>query len=156
MPMIESLHAALAQARGRLDGDPYANPIALLALDLEQKLGSGALDEHAAEALIQRLTREAFAERAAAARRYLGELDPARNRDSIRRLLLGLARDGRRCAAAVRGVRRRCRARLLRLRVHGAPDFRPDHGAADHAGRGRVRRRTTIRRASRSWTVPSA
>ena len=89
---IAALHEALAQARGRLDGDPYANPIALLALDLEQKLGSGVLDEHAAAALIQRLTREAFAERAAASRRYLGELDPARNRESIRQLLMGLAR----------------------------------------------------------------
>ena len=79
MPRSTPLQQALAQARGRLDGDPYANPIALLALDLEQKLGSGELDEHAAEALIQRLTREAFAARAAAARRYLGELDPARN-----------------------------------------------------------------------------
>ena len=90
--LIESLHASLAKARGRLDGDPYANPIALLALDLEHQLGSGALDEHAAEALIQRLTREAFAERAVAARRYLGELDPARNRESIRQLLVDLAR----------------------------------------------------------------
>ena len=89
---IAALHEALVQARGRLDGDPYANPIALLALDLEQKLGSGVLDEHAAAALIQRLTREAFAERAAASRRYLGELDPARNRESIRQLLMGLVR----------------------------------------------------------------
>ena len=47
---IAALHEALVQARGRLDGDPYANPIALLALDLEQKLGSGVLDEHAAAA----------------------------------------------------------------------------------------------------------
>ncbi len=90
---IAELHAALAQARGRLDGDPYANPIALLALDLEQKLEAGTLDEGAAEALIQRLTREAFAERAGAARRYLGELDPVRNRDSVRHLLLGLAHE---------------------------------------------------------------
>jgi phosphoenolpyruvate carboxylase len=88
---IGALHSALAEARGRLDGDPYANPIALLALDLEQKLVSGVLDESSADALIQRLTREAFAERAVAARRYLGELDPARNHDSIRRLLRGLA-----------------------------------------------------------------
>jgi phosphoenolpyruvate carboxylase len=88
---IAALHSALAEARGRLDGDPYANPIALLALDLEQKLVSGVLDESSADALIQRLTREAFAERAVAARRYLGELDPARNHDSIRRLLRGLA-----------------------------------------------------------------
>jgi hypothetical protein len=72
------LHAALAEARGRREGDPYANPIALLALDLEQKLVSGTIDEAVAEALIQHLTREAFTERAGAVRRYLGELDPAR------------------------------------------------------------------------------
>jgi phosphoenolpyruvate carboxylase len=90
---IEALQIALNDTRGLLEGDPYVNPIALLALDLLQRLTSGALDEPAVEALIQRLTREAFAARAAAARRYLGELDPAGNRESIRQLLLQQARD---------------------------------------------------------------
>ena len=58
----------MARAAG-YEGDPYANPIALLALDLLQRMDADELDEQAAEALIQRLTREAFAGRAAAAAR---------------------------------------------------------------------------------------
>ena len=89
---MQSLDGALARARGRQDGDPYANPIALAALELEQRMAASGLDEKAAEALIQRLTRDAFAGRAAALRGYVGELDPGRNRASIRRLLDSLAR----------------------------------------------------------------
>ena len=136
---IAALHEALAQARGRLDGDPYANPIALLALDLEQKLGSGVLDEHAAAALIQRLTREAFAERAAACAPLSGRARPRAQSREHPSAAHGAGTHGGWCAAAVRGVRRRGRARLLRLRVHRASDLRADDGAADHAGRGRVR-----------------
>ena len=90
---IQALQIALNGARGQLGGDPYGNPIALLAFDLLQRLNSGELDEQAVEALIQRLTREAFADRATAAHRYLGELDPVRNRDAIRQLLLRQAKD---------------------------------------------------------------
>ncbi len=88
---MEGLHAALSRARDRYEGDPYANPIALMALELVQRMDAGGFDGQATEALIQRLTREAFAGRAAALRAYVGELDPERNRDSIRRLLAGLA-----------------------------------------------------------------
>ena len=90
---IQALQIALNGARGQLGGDPYGNPIALLAFDLLQRLNSGELDEQAVEALIQRLTREAFADRATAAHRYLGELGPVRNRDAIRQLLLRQAKD---------------------------------------------------------------
>ena len=90
---IQALRTALNAARGRIGDDPYANPIALLAFDLLQRLSSGALDEQAVERLIQRLTREAFADRATAAHRYLGELDTARNREAIRQLLMRQAKD---------------------------------------------------------------
>ena len=90
---IAGLQQALEAVRGRLDHDPYANPIALLSLDILQLLSHGGLDDRATEALIQRLTREAFVARAETARRYLGELDPARNEASIRAQLAGLAQD---------------------------------------------------------------
>ncbi len=90
---IAGLQQALEAVRGRLDHDPYANPIALLSLDMLQLLSHGGLDDRATEALIQRLTREAFVARAETARRYLGELDPARNEASIRAQLAGLAQD---------------------------------------------------------------
>jgi phosphoenolpyruvate carboxylase len=77
--VLAELATALSAARGRVDEDPYANPITLLALGIVQRLTHGALDEPTTEALIQRLTREAFQARAATARQYLGELDPARN-----------------------------------------------------------------------------
>ena len=94
---MDFLQAALGRARGLHDGDPYTNPIALVALDLVQKLGGDGLDEQAAESLIQRLTREAFAGRAEALRAYVGELDPDRNRAILRRLVSALAHgeDGR-------------------------------------------------------------
>src|SRR5262245_6305583 len=76
---IEGLHAALSRARDRYEGDPYANPIALMALELVQRMDRDGFDGQATEALIQRLTREAFAGRAAALRAYVGELDPERN-----------------------------------------------------------------------------
>ncbi len=58
----------------------------------------------------------------------------------------------RRRAAAVRHLRRRRGADLLRLRLHRASDLRSDHGAADHAGGRRVRRRG--RPASRAGPGP--
>ena len=76
------------RARGRARSRrrrPYANPISLLALDIAQRLTHGGLDDRATEALIQRLTREAFLARARTAREYLGELDPARNAERVRR-----------------------------------------------------------------------
>jgi phosphoenolpyruvate carboxylase len=90
---IAGLQEALEAVRGRLDHDPYANPIALLSLDIFQLLNRGALDDRAVDALIQRLTREAFEARAQTARHYLGELDPARNEASIRARLAALAVD---------------------------------------------------------------
>jgi phosphoenolpyruvate carboxylase len=91
--VLSGLRAAIESVRGRLDDDPYANPIALLALDLAQRLVHGGLDGTATEALIQRLTREAFLARAAALRDHIGELDPARNAESVRHHLAGLAID---------------------------------------------------------------
>src|SRR3954468_5740303 len=61
---LEELRAALAAVRDRVEGDPYANPIALLSLEMVRRLTRGRLDDAAAEALIQRLTREAFLARA--------------------------------------------------------------------------------------------
>ena len=99
---IASLHESLDGVRGRHDEDPFSNPIALLSLEICQLMSRGELDDKAAEALIQRLTRDAFGARATTARTYLGELDPAANETSIRNLLAGLARD----------ADGRCRSRL--------------------------------------------
>lgn len=90
-PALGGLRATIEEVRGRVGDDPYANPIALLSLSLVERLTRGGLDEAATESLIQRLTGEAFLARAAALHDYIGELDPAYNAESIRRLLAGLA-----------------------------------------------------------------
>ena len=40
---MEGLHAALSRARDRYEGDPYANPIALMALELVQRMDTDGL-----------------------------------------------------------------------------------------------------------------
>ena len=40
---MEGLHAALSRARERYEGDPYANPIALMALELVQRMDADEL-----------------------------------------------------------------------------------------------------------------
>lgn len=89
--LLRTLKDALAAVRARAEPDPYANPIALLAHELAQKLVSGEIDDASTRRLIQRLTAEAFLARAETARHYLGELDPARNAATVRELLAGLA-----------------------------------------------------------------
>lgn len=88
---LADLQGLLEGVRGRLDDDPFSNPIALLSHDICQMMCRNELDEKASHALIQRLTREAFDARAKTARKYLGELDPATNEASITRLLTSLA-----------------------------------------------------------------
>ena len=157
MPPIEGLHAALGRARGRLDGDPYANPIALLALDLEQRLGSGALDEHAAEALIQRLTREAFAERAAALRALSRRARPraqSRHDPPAARRPGAAARTARR---AVRDVRRRLERVYYGFVFTAHPTFGRTMELQTMLAARRVRARTADpERAARPWPGPSS
>jgi phosphoenolpyruvate carboxylase len=69
----------LARLRRTVEGDPFANPIQLLALGLSWEMRTGELDEAAVETLLRHLTLEAFTARAERMRAYLGELDPERN-----------------------------------------------------------------------------
>jgi phosphoenolpyruvate carboxylase len=87
----EDLTARLAARRQETSGNPYANPIQLLALDIARRLDGGELDEAAVEDLLQLLVGEAFAERAGRLGAYLGEIDPAANRAILERLIRWLA-----------------------------------------------------------------
>ncbi|HEX8375534.1 MAG TPA: phosphoenolpyruvate carboxylase, partial [Geminicoccaceae bacterium] len=83
----------LDELRGRLDLDPFANPIRLLSLDLLSRVGPNGLPDEEVEALIQRLTLVAFRSRAATISAYAGENDPARNEAGVASLLRGQALD---------------------------------------------------------------
>src|SRR5260370_15491544 len=90
----DTLAAMLDNLRQRLAVDPFANPIQLLALEV-----NGRLDwrDSSVEELAQlgaRLTAEAFCDRAARLGTYLGETDWAANEHAIRDILSRLAVNG--------------------------------------------------------------
>ncbi len=89
------LHRALAteldECRAIAEGDPFTNPIQMLALHISNRLHSGELSLAALEALIQRLTVCGFFSRAERLRSYLGECDRKVNAARIRELVKNLA-----------------------------------------------------------------
>ncbi len=89
-PELGRLEDILAELRRRGGEDPFLNPIDLLGLHILRELQAGRLGEEALERMIGCLTTEAFLQRAARLREYLGELDPGRNREILRGLLRGL------------------------------------------------------------------
>jgi phosphoenolpyruvate carboxylase len=90
--LIGELRDKLSTLRARADDDPYINPIKLLALDLLRRMQAEEIDAPTVEAVIQRLTLEAFCSRASTMRAYLGELDAGGNAASISALLRAQAR----------------------------------------------------------------
>jgi phosphoenolpyruvate carboxylase len=87
--LIAELRARLSDLRDRLDEDPYVNPVKLLGLDLSRRLRSreDGLGTDRLEAVVQRLTLEAFRARARHLGAYLGELDPDANAARIAALI---------------------------------------------------------------------
>ncbi|MEE9140117.1 MAG: phosphoenolpyruvate carboxylase [Alphaproteobacteria bacterium] len=89
------LHRALAQELDELravaEGDPFTNPIQMLALHISNRLHSGELSFSGLEALIQRLTFCGFVARAERLRGYLGEFGRTENAATLRELVRGLA-----------------------------------------------------------------
>jgi phosphoenolpyruvate carboxylase len=90
---LPPLPELLGELRGRLDLDPFANPIRLLSLELLGRLGPDGLPDAEVEGLIQRLTLVAFRSRAATLSAYAGENDPARNEARVAQLLRAQALD---------------------------------------------------------------
>jgi phosphoenolpyruvate carboxylase len=88
-----SLAERLVEYRQLLSQDPFANPIQCLALTLAQRLGSGELAMRHIDALVQDLSVEGFIDRAERLRRYLGEVEPARNDAILETLFRSLSVD---------------------------------------------------------------
>jgi phosphoenolpyruvate carboxylase len=74
------------------DQHPASNPLMRLALEIGNRLESGALDYDAIERLVQHLTVEGFRARAERLSRYIGETDPDRNARTVRDVIAGKAR----------------------------------------------------------------
>lgn len=90
----EALAGLLNSLRQRLAVDPFANPIQLLALEVNSRSDwRGSSDEELAQ-MVARLTAEAFSDRAARLGTYLGEIDADANEEAIRKVLSDLAEKG--------------------------------------------------------------
>ncbi|HVT51033.1 MAG TPA: phosphoenolpyruvate carboxylase, partial [Dongiaceae bacterium] len=89
--MQSELRAQITDLARLRERNPFGNPVKLLALELNKRLDGDALDFGAIEDLIQHLSGEAFAHRAARMSHYLGEVDSKRNEDRLRALFRSCA-----------------------------------------------------------------
>src|ERR1700749_3831405 len=84
---LEALcRAKLDGSRGRLVDEPRHNPVAQLAFELSRDLEAGRITRAGLDALAVRLAQETFAARAKALHAYVGPVDMAGNRASLRRV----------------------------------------------------------------------
>jgi phosphoenolpyruvate carboxylase len=88
------LGSMLNRARAQAAADPFSNPILLFALDLTLRIDRGEIDLDGLESMVQRLTAEAFGDRADRLAKYLGETPIAANERAIASLIQRLARAG--------------------------------------------------------------
>lgn len=88
------LERTLEACRTAAGEDPFANPFLLFAVRLGRRLDDGDLDLDQVEAVTQALTADAFEARAKRFGRYLGETDPAANRQAVAALFEQAAAGG--------------------------------------------------------------
>ena len=86
--------ALLKEIRQRVAIDPFANPIQLLALDLNARVDRGEIGIDDLDDAVRRLTIDAFEERAERLGVYLGQTDPAANERAIEEIMERIAADG--------------------------------------------------------------
>ncbi len=115
--------ARLETHRERVDSDPAANPIKLLAGDIRCDMQQGRLDRDDMIRLVRRLTAQAFAVRARRIDDYLGETDPAKNREQIARLITALVHDAAGALLPLEVVKDRLARRLYGLVLTAHPTF---------------------------------
>ena len=109
--------------RQRVEIDPAANPIELLAGELRVELQAGLIDRQTLGRLVQRLIARAFAARARRIDAYLGETDPAENRRRIEALIERLVRDPKGELLPLDQLQARLGRRLYGLVLTAHPTF---------------------------------
>jgi phosphoenolpyruvate carboxylase len=88
---LRDAHERLSAHRTRVDTDPFTSPIRLMALDLKRAMDRGEIEAATVDAMIGRLSTDAFIGRAQRLSAYLGEVDPAANAATVERLVRELA-----------------------------------------------------------------
>src|SRR5271166_5838119 len=92
--IADNLLALTAEARERLDHDPFGNPVLAVSLAISRMLNDGTLDANSVAALVRHLRDSAFASRAARVAAYVGGADPAASAAAMDALARRLARPG--------------------------------------------------------------
>jgi phosphoenolpyruvate carboxylase len=87
------LASILNRVRAQAAADPSGNSILLFALDLTLRMDRGEISLDSLESIVQRLTAEAFADRAQRLTKYLGEIGVAANESAVAALLENKARN---------------------------------------------------------------
>ncbi len=90
----DTLAGLLDNLRQRLAVDPFANPIQLLALEVDARFDWRGSSADELEHLVARLCADAFSDRAARLGTYLGVTDSSANEQAIQELLSRLAANG--------------------------------------------------------------
>ncbi len=91
--LADELKARLAAFRAEAVSNPFANPVLLLAVEIERRLAERAIGVREVERLQQRLIGDAFVAAAERLGERLGECDPERNLATVRRLIEAVAVD---------------------------------------------------------------
>lgn len=151
--LAADLAARLHDFAARSASDPTANPVMLLALEIDRRLSSGALDLGGVEQLIQYLSAEGVLARAERLGRYLGPADPAANAARMEALIEGLAAGPDGTAAPFETFREKVERELFGIVMTAHPTFNLsgdqmdqltmlatglDHGGAPLAAEARV------------------
>jgi phosphoenolpyruvate carboxylase len=89
--LIAQLKAELASLSE--SSDPFRNPVLMLAHELSRRIAAGELQYDVLGEALHALTVQAFLARSRRLSRYLGDTDPRRNIDTMRRLARQLAAD---------------------------------------------------------------
>ena len=140
----------VASARASAAEDPFASPALAVALALSRRMDDGDLPLEDLAAVLDRLGRAAFRDRAARLAAAVGGADPATADAALAALASRAARpDADDSPVGVRGLPRRLRAPPRRGGVHRAPDL------LAFAGSGRRPRPRRLRRRRRAPTRPS-
>ena len=80
---LAMLGSILSKVQAQAEVDPFSNPILLFALDLTLRMDRRELTLDGLESLVQRLTMEAFADRAERLKKYLRETSIVANESAI-------------------------------------------------------------------------
>jgi phosphoenolpyruvate carboxylase len=115
--------ARLETHRERIESDPAANPIKLLAGDILGEILDRDVDREDLTRLVRRLTAQAFAARARRIDDYLGETDPAKNRSRLEELITGLLHDDAGTLLPLDVAQSRLARRLYGLVLTAHPTF---------------------------------